>query len=76
MVDRDIVYGVGGALWREVASTLAARGVTVPVQGYIAGLGGRDVNAVHLEQIGKEALAVARGETAIKPEAVWVGLKA
>ena len=75
VIDRDIVYGIGGALQREVTAALAARGVAVPVQGYIAGLGGRDVNAAHLQEIGKEALAIARGQAAAKPDAVWVGLK-
>lgn len=75
VIDRDIVFGIGGALWREVTAILAARGVHVPVQGYIAGLGGRDVTATHLEQIGHEALMLARGETEVRPEGIWVGLK-
>jgi len=75
VVDRDIVFGLGGALWREVIATLAARGLSVPVQGYIAGLGGRDVTVTHLEGIGREVLQLARGKTKVKPEGVWVGLK-
>ena len=75
VVDRDIVYGVGGALWREVIAALAARRVGTPVQGYVAGLGGRDVNASHLERVGQEALSVGQGKATVNPEARWVGLR-
>jgi pyruvate/2-oxoacid:ferredoxin oxidoreductase alpha subunit len=74
VIDRDIVYGIGGALHREVSWALAADGVHAPVLGYIGGLAGRDITIADLKQIGKDALAATdKGSVPTGPH--WLGLK-
>ncbi|MGI9861173.1 transketolase C-terminal domain-containing protein [Moorella naiadis] len=49
-LDKNIVYGVGGALARELRATLYGQ-AAVPVYSYILGLGGRDVGVEDLTRI-------------------------
>ncbi len=46
VLDRSFSYGFNGPLYSEVKST-----VNVPVKGFIAGLGGRDIRVEDIEQI-------------------------
>ncbi|MGE5618153.1 MAG: transketolase C-terminal domain-containing protein [Sphingomonadaceae bacterium] len=59
VLDRCAVYGVGGALYREVLMALAQAGLSKPVLGVIAGLGGREVAPADVESVGERALSVA-----------------
>ncbi len=74
VVDRSAVYGVGGALYREVLMALASAGLSKPVLGVIAGLGGREVSPSDMESIGERALAEAKTG---KPggQLIWWNLK-
>ncbi|MDN5344042.1 MAG: pyruvate ferredoxin oxidoreductase alpha subunit [Clostridia bacterium] len=49
-LDKNIVYGVGGALGRELRASLYGH-ASVPVFSYILGLGGRDAGVADLAQI-------------------------
>ncbi|CEP68499.1 Thiamin diphosphate-binding fold [Moorella glycerini] len=49
-LDKNIVYGAGGALARELRAGLYGR-TTAPVYSYILGLGGRDVGVEDLTRI-------------------------
>ncbi len=74
VVDRNAVYGIGGALYREVLMALASAGLSKPVLGFIAGLGGREVSQADLESIGKQALDAAQsGRTG--GQVKWLNLK-
>ncbi|MFO7968112.1 MAG: pyruvate ferredoxin oxidoreductase [Archaeoglobaceae archaeon] len=46
VLDRSFSYGFNGPLYSEVKST-----VNVPVKGFVAGLGGRDIRVEDIEQI-------------------------
>ena len=59
VVDRNIVRGLGGALYREVMMALAAAGVSKPVIGFVAGLGGREVGLQDMEGMAAQALEAA-----------------
>lgn len=72
VVDRDIVYGVGGALYREVQCALGAAGLSRPVSSFVAGLGGRDVRVEDLVTMARQA---ASGERGAAQTAGWYGLK-
>jgi len=53
VLDKNIVFGVGGALAREIRASLY--GISnIPVYSYILGLGGRDVDENDLEKIYRE----------------------
>lgn len=51
VVDRSLSYGHLGAAATEIRSALYRGGINTPVQGVIAGLGGRDVRVTDLKQI-------------------------
>ncbi|MCL5026376.1 MAG: pyruvate synthase [Chloroflexi bacterium] len=75
VIDRDIIYGVGGALHREVQWALAGDAVHKPVLSYIAGMGGRDISVADVKAIGQDVLA-ATEKGSVPMGAHWVGLKA
>ena len=58
VIDRDFSYGMEGALFTEVKSTLFGH-VSAPVKNLIVGIGGRDVT---YELIAEMTLKAARGE--------------
>jgi pyruvate ferredoxin oxidoreductase alpha subunit len=64
VLDKNITFSVGGALYTEIRALLRDR----EVYGFIVGLGGRDITPAHIEEI------VRRTE---KPErnVTWIGLK-
>ncbi len=74
VVDRNIVYGVGGAVYREVLMALAAAGLRKPVLGFVAGLGGREGTVSDMCSVGERALAAAAGGR-IGGEMEWLNLR-
>jgi pyruvate/2-oxoacid:ferredoxin oxidoreductase alpha subunit len=74
VIDRDVIFGAGGALYREVQCALAEGGLARPVIGYIAGLGGRDVGVPDLLQVAQATEEAAQlGSVAVPVR--WLGLK-
>jgi pyruvate ferredoxin oxidoreductase alpha subunit len=74
VVDRNVVHGLGGALYREVMMGLAAAGEAKPVIGFVAGLGGREVTAQDMEAMARQALeAAASGQAGGRVE--WLNLR-
>lgn len=74
VVDRNIVCGVSGALYREVLMALASAGLAKPVLGFVAGLGGRQVTVADMERVGERTLGAAAVGRA-GGEVVWLNLK-
>lgn len=54
VIDRNLSPGFGGILWGELRGTVG--GATL-VQGYMAGLGGGDVRALHVDEMLEDLLA-------------------
>jgi pyruvate ferredoxin oxidoreductase alpha subunit len=67
--DKNIVYGVGGALGTELKAALYGQN-PARVNSYVVGLGGRDVTAVELKQV------LDRSENTEKQDVAseWFGL--
>ncbi len=72
VIDRNIIYGSGGALAREVRAILGHHS-SIPVYSFIAGLGGREVSVGDLVKMYHDVhQALASGK---KPAPyVWYGL--
>ena len=70
VLDRNIGFGVGGIFAQEIRAALYGH-VDVPVQSYIAGLGGRDITPATI----REVLAQAESRDENNGESVWVGVK-
>jgi pyruvate ferredoxin oxidoreductase alpha subunit len=73
VVDRSLSYGHLGGVVTEIRSALYSAKQTIPVQGVIAGLGGRDVSHTDIKKIIEIGFDVAdKGEP--KPD-IFYGLK-
>ncbi len=68
VIDRNIGFGVGGIFAQEVRAALHNH-VPVPVYGFIAGLGGRDITPNTIREIVQQA---QEGPAA---ESTWIGVK-
>ena len=74
VIDRDISFGMEGALFTEVKSSLYNLDEKPLVLGFIAGLGGRDIRVRHITKAAKKALDALRAGTNF-PEEEWVDVK-
>jgi pyruvate/2-oxoacid:ferredoxin oxidoreductase alpha subunit len=74
IVDRNISYGSGGAVFIEGKAALYGMKQQPLVLGYVAGLGGRDITPDHQKSIFREtAEMLEKGE--VKEEERWFNLK-
>lgn len=71
VVDRNISYGHHGIFYEEVKSALYGHSDSLPLFGFIAGLGGRDITPTSFKEIAHHALSKERPEE----EIVWIGVK-
>ena len=70
VLDRNIGFGVGGIFAQEIRAALYGY-LDVPVQSYIAGLGGRDITPSTIHEVINRA--EARDDNS--SESIWVGVK-
>lgn len=68
VIDRNIGFGVGGIFAQEVRAALHNH-LNVPVYGFIAGLGGRDITPETILEI------VDWADTHETADTVWIGVK-
>jgi 2-oxoisovalerate ferredoxin oxidoreductase alpha subunit len=74
ILDRNISYGSGGAMFTETKAALYGIEQQPLVLGYVAGLGGRDITPEHQKMIFQETIkTLERGE--VKQEERWFDLK-
>jgi len=72
VLDRDFSFGFGGIIYCEVSSAL--HGLKVPVQNFIAGLGGRDITVDDCRHMFKMLIDMADKGLEPKPP-IWIGLR-
>lgn len=70
VIDRNISFGHHGIFFQEVKSALYGR-TDVPIVGYIAGLGGRDVTPKVIREIADKAISDKNPARDIN----WIGVK-
>lgn len=70
VIDRNISFGHHGIFFQEVKSALYGR-TNVPVVGYIAGLGGRDMTPKVIRSIADHLITSKKPE----PDINWIGVK-
>lgn len=70
VIDRNISFGHHGIFFQEVKSALYGR-TNVPVVGYIAGLGGRDMTPKVIRSIADHLITNKKPE----PDINWIGVK-
>lgn len=64
VLDKNITFGVGGALYTDIKSSIS----DVDLYGFIVGLGGRDITPVHIKDIVNKTKNPTQDIT-------WIGLK-
>lgn len=74
VIDRNISFGMEGALFTEIKSSLYTLDEKPLVLGFIAGLGGRDIRVRDLTRAARKALAALRNGVTY-PEEEWVAVK-
>jgi len=70
VIDRNISFGHHGIFFQEVKSALYGR-TDIPVIGYIAGIGGRDVTPKVIREIAEKVIHDKNPEREIN----WIGVK-
>ena len=70
VIDRNISFGNGGIFYQEIKSALYGR-TDIPIVGYIAGLGGRDITPSVIREIADKAIEDEKPERYIN----WIGVK-
>jgi len=70
VIDRNISFGAHGIFFQEIKSALYGR-TDIPILGYIAGLGGRDVTPKVIREIVDKAIGDKQPERYIN----WIGVK-
>jgi len=71
VVDRNISYGHHGMFFQEVKSALYGHDDSLPVFGFIAGLGGRDI----MPSTFKDIVDIALAKDKPQEEIIWIGVK-
>lgn len=71
VIDRNISYGHHGIFFQEVKSALYGQNGNLPLFGFIAGLGGRDITPSDFKKIAHYALEKDNPEE----EIVWTGVR-
>jgi pyruvate/2-oxoacid:ferredoxin oxidoreductase alpha subunit len=70
VIDRNISFGAHGIFYQEIKSALYGR-TDIPILGYIAGLGGRDITPKVIREIADKAIGDKDPERYIN----WIGVK-
>lgn len=70
VIDRNISFGHHGIFYQEVKSALYGR-TDIPILGYIAGIGGRDVTPKVIREVADKAINDKNPESEIN----WIGVK-
>ncbi len=73
LVDRSYSFGPGADLYAETKSVLFGH-TSIPVKGYVMGLGGRDITPETLRKVFDDMLSIAK-EGVVDKEVEWVGLQ-
>ena len=74
VIDRDVSFGMEGALFTEVKSALYHLNERPLVLGFIAGLGGRDIRVRDITRAARKAIEAVRTST-MHPEEEWISLR-
>ncbi len=78
VIDRDYSFGspyYGGVLYNEVRSALYSEKKRPVVVGFIAGLGGREIEQPMAQEIFDKTAAAAKGDLSAGDTCHWIGVR-
>src|SRR6266511_46246 len=79
VIDRDYSFGspyYGGVLYNEVRSALYSHAKRPTVVGFIAGLGGREIEQPMAQEIFDKTTAAGQGDLSVGDQCHWIGVRA
>lgn len=71
VIDRNLSFGSGGIFFNEMKAAVARCDPRPVLNGYVAGLGGRDVTPAVITEIADHLISSEAGE-----DLIWIGVKA
>jgi len=74
VLEKDISYGLEGALCSDIKASLYGTGINAPVHNFIAGLGGRDVKAREIAQTVQASLREIKNK-AVPNKTIWINCR-
>lgn len=74
VIDRHVSYGMEGPLFIEAKASIYAKEDAPLMAGFIAGLGGRDVTFLDIEEIARRSLKHLEAGK-VEKEVEWIGLR-
>jgi len=78
VIDRDYSFGspyYGGVLYNEIRSALYSQQKRPTIVGFIAGLGGREIEQQMATEIFEKTQAAAKGDVASGDVCHWIGVR-
>jgi pyruvate ferredoxin oxidoreductase alpha subunit len=78
VIDRDYSFGspyYGGVLYNEIRSALYSQAKRPVIVGFIAGLGGREIEQPMATEIFEKTMAAAKGDLAEGDTCHWIGVR-
>ncbi|HKY52058.1 MAG TPA: pyruvate ferredoxin oxidoreductase [Candidatus Limnocylindria bacterium] len=78
VIDRDYSFGspyYGGVLYNEIRSALYSQNKRPVIVGFIAGLGGREIEQPMATEIFEKTMAAASGDLAAGDACHWIGVR-
>jgi len=78
VIDRDYSFGspyYGGVLYNEIRSALYSQAKRPVIVGFIAGLGGREIEQPMATEIFEKTMAAAKGDLAAGDTCHWIGVR-
>jgi len=78
VIDRDYSFGspyYGGVLYNEIRSALYSQDTRPVIVGFIAGLGGREIEQPMATEIFEKTMAAGKGDLAAGDTCHWIGVR-
>src|SRR5258706_6357150 len=78
VIDRDYSFGspyYGGVLYNEIRSALYSQAKRPVIVGFIAGLGGREIEQPMATEIFEKTMAAGKGDLAAGDTCHWIGVR-
>lgn len=71
VIDRNLSFGHSGIFYEEIKAALYNKPERIPIFGFVAGLGGRDVDPGVIHQVVAQGMELENADTPV----IWMGVK-
>jgi len=71
VIDRNLSFGHSGIFFEEIKAALYNKPERIPLYGFVAGLGGRDVDPSVIHEVVRQGLEMTDADVPV----IWIGVK-